>query len=92
MRTTPYVSGGQVMAADRLYHIKNWTEYNRSLVRRGNITVWFSQSALDGWVGYKTRLGRGRHQEYSDAGSNVAWCFVHYFACRLERLRDLWKE
>jgi hypothetical protein len=27
------------------YRIRNWKEYNRSLVNRGSITFWFEESA-----------------------------------------------
>jgi IS5 family transposase len=31
------------------YRIRNWAEYNRALVRRGSLTVWVDQEALDTW-------------------------------------------
>src|SRR5512143_2341956 len=31
------------------YRIRNWAEYNRVLVRRGSLTVWVDQEALDAW-------------------------------------------
>jgi hypothetical protein len=31
------------------YRIRNWAEYNRALVRRGSLTVWVDQEALDAW-------------------------------------------
>jgi hypothetical protein len=31
------------------YRICNWAEYNRALVRRGSLTVWVDQEALDTW-------------------------------------------
>ena len=26
-----------------LYKVKNWSKYNRSLINRGNITVWINE-------------------------------------------------
>ena len=31
------------------YHVGNWPEYDRALVRRGDVTLWLSQEALDAW-------------------------------------------
>jgi len=56
------------------YRVKNWSEYNRGLINRGNVTVWFSQDAIDGWSSKLTRKGRGRPQEYSDAA--IECCLV----------------
>ena len=45
--------------------IRNWKKYNKSLVQRGSITVWFSESAIDKW--HATPTGkRGRPATYSD--------------------------
>ncbi len=31
------------------YRIKNWKDYNESLVRRGDITFWFDEDTIDVW-------------------------------------------
>jgi hypothetical protein len=31
------------------YKIENWDEYNESLRQRGDITIWFSEGAIDEW-------------------------------------------
>ena len=31
------------------YRVPTWTEYDRTLVRRGDITVWLHEEALAGW-------------------------------------------
>jgi len=28
------------------YKIRNWPEYNRTLVRRGQLTLWFDETAI----------------------------------------------
>lgn len=56
------------------YRVRNWSQYNRSLIDRGNIIVWFSQDALEGWSSDKPRSGRGRPEEYSDAA--IKCCLV----------------
>jgi hypothetical protein len=48
-----------------LYKVTNWAEYNDALRNRGDITIWFTQDAVDNWRPAKTG-GRGRPVEYSD--------------------------
>lgn len=50
----------------KCYRIKNWSEYNRSLIQRGSITFWFSEEAIDKWHSDIRTGGKGRPQIYSD--------------------------
>ena len=36
------------------YRVQNWKDYNRSLINRGNLTIWFSEDAIKSW--YQTDL------------------------------------
>jgi Transposase DDE domain len=47
------------------YRIRNWSEYNRGLVNRGSLTIWFSEEAIEGWLAKNCRK-RGRPKIYSD--------------------------
>ena len=31
------------------YRVTNWKDYNKALIRRGSLTVWIDQEALDAW-------------------------------------------
>jgi hypothetical protein len=31
------------------YRVSNWAEYDRALVQRGDITLWISEEAIEGW-------------------------------------------
>ena len=53
------------MATDTKYRIHNWKDYNRSLVKRGSITVWFSEDAISKWRPAPTGK-QGRPSTYSD--------------------------
>ena len=53
------------MEKKRTYRIRNWAEYNKSLIQRGDITVWFSDDAREKWIA-KATGARGRPQIYSD--------------------------
>jgi hypothetical protein len=50
----------------RKYKVTNWREYNQSLVRRGDITIWFSEDALDSWEHPNDITKVGRPFVYSD--------------------------
>lgn len=47
------------------YRIRNWSEYNRGLVNRGSLTIWFSEAAIESWLA-KSCKKRGRPKIYSD--------------------------
>ena len=56
--------------ADRRHHIpkmafkvQNWPEYEAGLRRRGSLTLWIEDAALDGWQ----TCGPGGQARYSDA-------------------------
>lgn len=49
------------------YSVRNWSEYNNSLVARGSITVWFSEEALQSWYHANVKCKRGRPFTYSDS-------------------------
>jgi hypothetical protein len=51
----------------RTYRITNWRQYNDSLVRRGDITIWLSEDALKGWEHPHDSTKVGRPFVYSDA-------------------------
>lgn len=58
----------------KTYRVRNWKEYNRSLVQRGSITLWLSEEVLEQWR-FPVKTGkRGRPQEYPDA---VILCALH---------------
>lgn len=48
------------------YRVTNWREYNESLVRRGDITLWFSDEALASWEHANEGVKVGRPFTYSD--------------------------
>jgi IS5 family transposase len=48
------------------YRIKNWPEYNKSLIQRGSINFWFSEDSLRKWKNTSHTGEKGRPAEYSD--------------------------
>ncbi len=37
-----------------LYRVINWADYDRSLVQRGDITLWISPEAIKAWTATPT--------------------------------------
>lgn len=54
------------------YKVKNWRAYNRSLINRGNLTLWFSDDVIQGWYATSQSKGRGRRFTYSNDCIEVA--------------------
>ena len=48
------------------YRVRNWTEYNKSLVKRGSLTVWASEEVLKAWTEVAATGKQGRVETYSD--------------------------
>jgi hypothetical protein len=48
-----------------VYRVRNWSQYNDALVRRGSLTLWVDQATLDAWR-YQGPNQQGAQFEYSD--------------------------
>jgi hypothetical protein len=49
------------------YRIRNWADYNKSLIQRGSLTVWFSDDAIRNWLEKPTgKMKKGHPRTYSD--------------------------
>lgn len=48
------------------YRVRNWGEYNKSLVKRGSLTVWASEAVLKAWTEGAATGKQGRVETYSD--------------------------
>lgn len=51
--------------------VRNWREYNASLVARGSITFWLSEEAMANWYASEPTGKRGRPFTYSDSTVEV---------------------
>lgn len=49
------------------YRIRNWTEYDTSLRRRGSLTFWISQDLLENWTTKEKTGAPGASPTYTDA-------------------------
>jgi hypothetical protein len=48
------------------YRIRNWTDYNKALVRRGSLTLWIDSRSIDQWLNQDAPARRGRRRTYTD--------------------------
>lgn len=46
--------------------ISNWTDYNRALINRGNLTLWIDDKAIATWHTQQKKSKRGRDYKYSE--------------------------
>jgi hypothetical protein len=37
------------MAGKKQYRIRNWQKYNKALVNRGSLTIWFDEKSIAEW-------------------------------------------
>jgi len=49
----------------KVYHVRNWSEYDRALVNRGSINIWIDTDALKRWR-HEGETKRGAQFIYSD--------------------------
>ena len=66
-----YPKRSQYEYATSRYRVRNWPEYGASLQRRGNLTVWFSDDALDSWRAPPSGKPGGQ-RTYADIAIEVA--------------------
>lgn len=49
------------------YRIGNWAAYNKSLIKRGDLTLWFDEKSLKEWYQLPKTKGVGRPKIFSDS-------------------------
>jgi hypothetical protein len=66
------------------YRIRNWHEYNRALINRGRLTVWFDEQAVAAWRNTEPAAGPGAPRVYADLTIECALVFksVYHLSLR----------
>jgi len=59
------ITGNKESTKKDKYRVVNWSSYNKSLIGRGDITIWISEEVAAGWY-YDGPDQRGAQFEYSD--------------------------
>jgi len=76
----------------RRYHITNWAEYNRSLIERGNLTIWIDEKASEKWIAPREQGKNGRPRTYSDDAILIALTLRTVFKLPLRALEGFLKS
>ena len=66
------------------YRVTNWTEYDQALVKRGDITLWISPSAILAWTA-KASGRRGAPRKYTDLAIETALTLRQVFRLPLRQ-------
>ena len=74
------------------YRVKNWSEYNKSLINRGSITFWFSEDTIKKWVSCKQTGEKGRPEVYSDEAILCALMIREVYKLPLRMLQGFLKS
>ena len=70
------------------YRVKNWSDYNQSLINRGSITFWFSEDTIQKWMSCKQTGEKGRPEIYSDEAILCALMIREVYRLPLRMLQD----
>ena len=71
------------------YRIRNWQQYNQSLVNRGSITFWFDEAAIEKWHSTEKTGKPGRPEIYSDCAVHCGLAIKAVFRVALRALQGL---
>lgn len=74
------------------YRVKNWCDYNKSLINRGSITFWFSEDTIKKWLSYKQTGEQGRPKIYSDEAIVCALMIREVYKLPLRMLEGFLKS
>ena len=73
------------MTNKNTYRVKNWPAYNRSLINRGNLTIWFDEGSIAQWASTEKNGKKGRDQTYSDHAIECALTIRNLFNLTLRK-------
>ena len=54
-------------AKKAIYRVRNWSEYNKALEKRGSLEVWVDEAVAKTWERKEKTGERGRPEEYQDS-------------------------
>lgn len=69
------------------YRIRNWKQYNQSLINRGSITFWLDEKAVTSWNAVLPSRKPGRPNVYSDAAIRCGLAVRTVFRLTLRALQ-----
>ena len=75
--------------AKKKYGVRNWKEYNESLVNRGRIDVYIDKETEEGWYVTPRKGKPGKPKKYSDLAIQLTFQFGKVFHQRLRQTEGL---
>ena len=60
------------MSGKKVYRPRNWGKYNKSLIKRGSLTLWIDEAVLSGWYEAQKSGQKGASHKYSDIAIQCA--------------------
>ena len=76
--------------AKKAYRVRNWPDYNKSLIQRGSLTFWFSKDVTDNWS--KNKNDCHGNQKYSDMVIQCALTLRQLYRLTLRATEGLMKS
>jgi IS5 family transposase len=73
----------------RSYRLRNWKQYNSSLVNRGSLTIWFSDDMIADWINQEKTGKPGRSNDYSDTAILCMATLAEVYHLRLRQTEGL---
>ena len=68
------------------YKVENRPTYNKALIKRGDLTIWFSKEGLGKWYEEKSENKvRGRQKKYGDEAIKLMYMIRQVFNLRLRQ-------
>jgi len=71
------------------YKVRNWTEYSNALVKRGSLTIWFSEDVIESWLNKEKTGRRGRMRVYADVAIECMLIIQAVFSLPLRQTQGL---
>jgi len=77
--------------AKQQYRVRNWSDYNQSLIQRGSLTFWFDEESIEDWLA-EPAFKRGRPKIYSDIAIECALMMGSVFHLPLRAIQGLMRS
>ena len=77
------------MTAAVRYRVRNWANYNQSLINRGNLMIWFDDDIMQAWNAIEPNGQRGRDKIFSDLAIECALTLRRLFPGDAEIIQSI---
>jgi hypothetical protein len=71
------------------YRVRNWSAYNRALINRGRLTLWFDEDAVSAWRNTSPSSGPGAPKTHPDTAIQSAVVLKAIFHISLRAAQGL---